>query len=321
MKKNYWILFLLTAIQPVVTSAQTPHNSTKINFIAYWAKGDVYRFRVTKTKKKWEKDQLIKDQKNAYIARFEVIDSTEKGYKIKWSYKNNLSKQLSIPQELRDKFTKYKFLDVIYTTNEYGEFQGIENWREISKMMEEMMQEIIKVAGAKLSTDANIQLKKIMTPFLVMYKSKQGLEQQVFKELAFIHSPFGAQYNVVDSVQYEDQLPNLFGGAPIKADASLYFQSVDTAQQRCIMVQQLKLNPKDAMQMMTNLLKKMGLTADKAKNILKNAQIDIRDHCKMEFYYYPGIPIKITSQRDAIVHMQDFQGRQRDIVTIELITD
>ncbi|WP_299465296.1 hypothetical protein [uncultured Microscilla sp.] len=321
MKKNYWILFLLTTILSVATSAQTPHDSTKINFIAYWAKGDVYKFRVTKTEKRWKKDQLTKDNKNSYIARFEVIDSTEKSYKIKWRYENNLQKQLAIPPQLRDKFTKYKFLDVIYTTNEYGEFRGIENWREIGKVMEELIQETIKAISPKLNTAANVQLNKAMIPLLAMYKSKQGLEQLVFKELSLIHSPFGAQYNVADSVQYEDQLPNLFGGAPIKADASLYFQSVDTAQQRCIMVQQLNLNPKDAMQMMTDVFKKMGLTADKTRDVLKNAQLDIRDRYKMEFYYYPGVPIKIATQRKVTMSIEGSEGRRLDTMTIELVTD
>jgi hypothetical protein len=48
-----------------------------IPFVAYWSKGDSYDFAVRKIKKKWDNGSLTKNDTIGYIARFEVLDSTE----------------------------------------------------------------------------------------------------------------------------------------------------------------------------------------------------------------------------------------------------
>lgn len=322
MIKKLFICGLLSLLF-VSASAQTPppNDSIKVSFVAYWNKGDVYKFRVTKIQKRWKGLKLTRNQNNSYIARFEVIDSTSKSYKIKWRYKNQLANNLAIPKKLQERFEKYKFKEVIYTTDELGAFQGIENWKELGTAMQEFVKETTKHLLPSLEPAAQTKFRQAMLQLLTMYKSKEALEQLVFKEIAYIHSPFGAEYNTADSVQYEDQLPNLIGGSPIKADASVHFAKVDTTEGRCTMIQQLKLNPDDSKRMIKDFFRKMGLMNEEAKTALKQALIDITDYNQMDYYYYPGVPVEITTRRDAVFYLMGQKSRRRDIVKIELITD
>jgi hypothetical protein len=178
-----------------------------------------------------------------------------------------------------------------------------------------------KQATANMSGTEQAKFKQAMIPILQMYSSKEAIEQLVFKEIAYIHSPFGAEYNTADSVKYEDQLPNFFGGKPIKVDASIHFTKVDTTEGRCTMIQQLKLNPDDSKRMIKELFRKMGLMDHDTKKGLQEAMIDIKDYTQMDYYYYPGVPVRMKARRDVLIYLMGQKGRRRDIVKIELITD
>ena len=70
--------------------AQEAPDTTAVPFVAYWAIGDSYNFRITKIKKKWINKKQVRDDSSSYIANFQVLDSTENGYTIQWSFKTNL---------------------------------------------------------------------------------------------------------------------------------------------------------------------------------------------------------------------------------------
>src|SRR5690606_36967896 len=117
--------------------------------------------------------------------------------------------------QLAEKFAKYQNTEVIYLTSETGEFVGIENWKEIATMMKGLFADVVDVMADKANTDKK-ELSKTIQPLLLAYESKEGVEQLVFKELQLIHFPFGLEYTVDEVIKYEEQLPNMFGGNPIR---------------------------------------------------------------------------------------------------------
>lgn len=309
------LLLLLSFFFVSITLSQ--ENKEAIPFVAYWAKGDSYDFRVTKIKQKIKRGVIEKNDSSSYKVNFQVIDSTEKNYKIKWSYETDL-KKLNIPAKFLGAFSKYKKTDVVYTTDELGAFIAIENWKEIATMMQNLFADAIEVVDDSSAIDKD-EFSQAMKPLLKIYNSKEGIEQLVFKELQYFHRFFGLEYPIGKKIQYEEELPNMFGGKAIKGDAQIYIDSINLEKNYCALVQEMKLNPKDTKNVITTLFKKMKMNNKEVNEALKSAQFDIVDFNKYEYDYILGVPIKIEANRQSLIQIASEEGIGIDKTIIELI--
>ncbi len=312
MKKIFILIFLSGFIY---CSAQT--DTTVVPFVSYWSKGDIYNFKITKIRKQWKGEELTKSDSASYDAKFEVLDYSEKKYKIKWTYNTNFS-ELNIPQKLIDKLTKYRITDVIYETSDVGEILEILNWKDISKIMNEMFEEIINLITDDKTIDKETFSKSIK-PLQNIITTKEGIEQLSFKELRLFHFPFGLEYSINKPVIYEDQLPNVFGGKPIRGDVKIYFEKVDFDEMYCKFVQEMTLNPDDTKEMVLNILKRMTTNEMELEKAIAKAKYDIKDYNVYEYYFNPGIPIKIETKREVLFDLDKENGKRIDILKIELV--
>lgn len=300
-----------------ILASYSQKDTSKIPFIAYWAKGDVYSFKVSKINQVWKQDSLTKNDTTQYLGRFEVIDSTDKTYKIKWSYQLELINTLVFQPELADRFSNYGDIEVIYLTNQNGEFTGIENWLEVSDYVKKIFTDIIEVLVNNGDTLIKQQLEQVFQPLMAGYSSKEGLERFILKELNLFHFPFGLEYTVADTLFYEESLPNLFGGEPIKGDGMIYFEEVDFKNYYCILVQEITLNEEDTRKLMIDALTKMGLKGDDLVEEMKGSRIDMRDYNFYEYYYDPGIPIYIETIRTIHILSEKEKMKRIDKTIIE----
>lgn len=293
-------------------------DTTKVAFVSYWSIGDSYNFKVTKINQQWKEDKLTKDQKQEYIANFTVLDSTENSYTIKWSYENDLENTYKIPEELLERFSKYKLTEIKYKTSEVGGFLEVLNWKEVGEIMNSMFDDMIDVLGEN-DKQKKDNLKLAMQPFKQMYSSKQGVEQLVLKELQYFHFPMGLEYDITEPLIYDEELPNMFGGEPIKAKAKLYFADVDFAESFCIVKQEMRLNPEDTKALLNQVFKQMKLGDKEMEEAFKTAVFEINDNNTFEFYYNPGIPHRIETIRESIIDINKEKGKRVDKTIIELI--
>lgn len=311
-------ILIIVVILSITTNLFSQIDSTKVAFVSYWSIGDSYNFKVTKINQQWKEDKLTKDQKQEYIANFTVIDSTDNSYTINWSYENDLGNTYNIPKELLERFSKYKLTEIKYKTSEVGDFLEILNWKEVGEIMNSMFDDIIEVLGEndKKKKDA---LKLAMLPFKQMYSSKQGVEQLVLKELQYFHFPMGLEYDITEPLIYDDELPNMFGGEPIKAKAKLYFEDVDFEESFCIVKQEMSLNPEDTKLLLNQVFKQMKLENKELDEAFKTSVFEINDNNTFEFYFNPGIPHRIETTREFIIDINKEKGKRIDKTIIELI--
>lgn len=308
----------LITILLISTNLFSQIDTTKIAFVSYWSIGDSYNFKISKIKKQWKEGKLTKDQKQDYIANFKVIDSTENSYTINWSYENDLGNTYKIPEKLLDRFSKYKITEIKYKTSEVGYLIEILNWKEVGDTMNSMIVDIIEVLGDKdeMKKDA---LKTALQPFKQIYSSKQGVEQLVLKELQYFHFPMGLEYDITEPLLYDDELPNMLGGRPIKAKAKLYFENVDFEESFCVIKQELSLDPKDTKDLLKQFFKQMKLGNKEMKKALETAVLQIEDKNVFEYYYNPGIPHRIETIRETIIDIDKAKVKNIDKTIIELI--
>lgn len=311
-------ILTLIAILTLTTNLFSQTDSTKVAFVAYWSVGDSYNFKVTKIKQQWKEGVLSKDEKQEYIATFTVIDSTEDSYTIKWSYENDLGNTYQIPEKLLDRFSKYKLTEIEYKTSEVGVLLEILNWREVGEAMSNMIDDIVEVLGQE-DVSKKEALKTSMQPLKNIYSSKQGVEQLVLKELQYFHFPMGVEFDVTEPFYYDEELPNFFGGKPIKAKARLNFESVDFGEGFCVFKQEMNLDPEDTKEVLGQVFKQMNLDEAKIKKALKTAVFEINDINTFEYYYDPGIPHRIETIRESIIDIDNEKGKRIDKTIIELI--
>jgi hypothetical protein len=322
MNKYLTLIFYLV----FTLSLSSQIDSTKVSFIAYWSKGDSYNFKVKKIKKRWKNRKLTKSDSTQYIANFKVLDSTAKTYTIQWSYKNNLinTYKKNLNKIYEDKkvvseiIKKYDVTKIIYKTNEYGEFLDIINWQEISDLMSKMLGELEKSIQIRKPEKLK-EVEKAMKPLAKIYSSKDGIEQLILYELQFFHFPFGSEYDINVPLKYEQELPNMVGGKPIKGKAKLSIKEVNFDDLYCVLKEEVVVNPNDTKRQVIMLLKKMGLDRNKTEEIMKTAVFDITDLNYYQYYYDPGIPHRVYGSRKTKLNMDTNSVENLEELEIELV--
>lgn len=314
MKNYFSLLFLLF----LTFSSFSQIDTTKVSFVAYWSVGDSYDFKVSKIKQQWKEGALTKDEERSYIANFTVIDSTANSYTISWSFENDLGSSYEIPEALMEKFSKYQLTEIRYKTSELGDFIEILNWKEVGEIMNNMFDDIIEVLGDKDEKKKD-ELKTAMLPLKQIFSSQQGIEELVVKELHYFHFPMGLEYDITEPLVYEDELANMFGGDPIKADAKIYFEDVDFEEGFCVVRQEMNLNPENTREILKQFFVKMDLDEKEMEKALATAVIQVEDNNTYEYYFYPGIPHRIETVRESIIEIGKEKGRRIDKTLIELL--
>ena len=290
-----------------------------IPLYANWHIGDKFKFKVTKIKQLYQGEQLVRNDTSSYITNFLVSDSTENEYTVNWKYQTSLS-NYNIPESLSEKFAKYKFTEVVYKTGSSGEFLGIENWKEISEMMTGLFSDLIDYMADNDKPGMDKEsLKKSLQPLSQIYSTRQGLELLVFKELQVFHYPYGLSYLEADTIAYEEQLPNMFGGDPIRGDVLLFVKSVDKENSEIVLKQEMRLNPDDVNDMINSVLQRMNLPADELEKSLKSSELEITDDNFFNFNYEKGIPNSIVTERNIVSNINNQNGKRIEITKIELI--
>jgi len=294
-------------------------DTTKVPIVSYWEKGNQYNFKITKVEEKWKEGKMVKNDTSSYIVNFLVLDSTETEYTIKWSYETNLQ-EFELPDNIKRKLSDYRITEVIYKTSEVGVFLGIENWEEVSKMMNDIFSVMLdEVSKEDRSDEEKEKMKRVMEPLVEVYKSKQAIEQLVFKELQYFHFLFGIEFSVNEPIVYEDELPNFLGGDPFKGETKIYVDSVDFDNSFCVVNYEMKLDPVDTKNMLKSLFEKMKLEDAEMMETLEKAKFDIMDNNRFEFNFYDGVPINIEAKREVLIDIGKEKSKKVDKVIIELI--
>lgn len=315
--KNQLILILISFLS---LNALSQEDSTTIPFVAYWWIGDTYIYDVQKIQQQWKDDELTKEQIQEYTTTFSVIDSTEHSYTISWEYELDIVGAYNVPNEYLESFSKIKELEIIYKTTEFGDFTEIVNWKEIGLLMNGLFDEMIDLIG-KDHPEKLDDVKSFLRPIKQLFSSKQGVEQLVMKELQYFHYLMGNEYDLAEPMLFEQEIPNLFEGEPIIGQGKLWLEEVDLEKAYCIVHEEVTLDPEDTKKLILQMLKKFDLNSEDFEKALKTAVFEIKDNNNFEYFYDPGIPIKIEAIREIQIDIQDENVMRIDKTIIELIDE
>lgn len=302
------------------TFQQAAIDSNLISFVAYWEVGDSYDFKITKIKQAWKRGELSKNDSVQNMFNFKVIEATDSSYTIEWSCKENLMNNSEVPSDLLKRFAEYAPINLLYTTSEVGIFLELLNWKELGEAIQVMFSDLSESLKEEFPNNDTLTqyMEKSMQTILNIYSSKEGIEQVLLKELQYFHFPLGMAFQENDTIHYEELLPNMLGGDPIKADGKVYLTALDKSTKECVLKQDLALKSEDMKQVMLQYFGQTGLPEQEVKKMIAGAQINITDQNQYEYYYYPGIPIKIETVRETMIEIAGEKARNVETIIIEL---
>jgi len=321
--KNTIIIFAIL-FYPIICVSQI--DTSNVSFVAYWSIGDSYDFQITKVKKDWRNGKLTKQDSSTQVVNFKVIDSTESSYRIQWTVKNssvndlitNLRENYNKDGSLDSIFQKYNLNSVIYSTDELGIFNRIENSKGIEILAKTVIDQIEKKYTLENPKDS-IRLQNAIKPIKDIYTSTEGIESLLVSEIQFFHSPLGYEYDISEPLEYKQEYPNLLGGKPIMADAVMTFNYVDLENGYIEFQEEISLNPEMVKNITVKYLKAMGAPQDKLELISKEAKVNTFDSSEYQYYFNPGVPHKINTIRTSIVNLPNEKIKSEKRTTIELI--
>jgi hypothetical protein len=316
-------LLVLSFLLPIAVRAQS---DSSISFIAYWKKGDVRKFRITKTETRVNKGVRAKDKQSSFEVTCRVVDSTAQGYRMLWESENETLKAMQVPLEFKDLVSKYGNLKIEYLTEETGSFKEILNWKEVGDLMGEMLDLLVKA-----DTSKSQGLAKAMAPLRKALLTKEGIEALVLQDIQLLHYPMGIQIETSDSIPYEMALPNVLGGAPMKGIGSIKVKNWNPQTGVCDFVNVMKIDSSDAKTMVTQLVGSMIKNMDykteaerqKAVNDasaeFNKMVFDISDYYHFRYQVDPGWPIRIEGGRKTVLVSGTDENRSEKNILIETV--
>jgi hypothetical protein len=303
-------LFSFFLLFPLIVFSQTDtialDSNFQVEFVAYWAIGDEYRYEVEKHDIRYKGEERTKDDTTRYTALLTVLDSTATSYRLSWKFETyemppNLSEQVEemIAEPSTEMAAAMRFDEIVFTTDELGTFQQIENIEEIVKVVDLFIDQAKTGIAGEYADDPD-GLKRVEKALDVTYNAMRGrsfIETSMFVELVHLLNPMGAAFSPRDTTFYDDVFPNNFGGPGIKANGRYYFETVNVKDDYCHLKQYVDLDPGDTQLMLKDYFTRLGLDNEKMMDILDKSNYNIWEDNDYYYYYYPGIPISVDCMR------------------------
>ncbi|MFK7757338.1 MAG: hypothetical protein AB8B53_10450 [Flavobacteriales bacterium] len=308
------LLVILTAI--ISFSAHSQGAEETLPFVAYWSLGDSFVYEVEKTSVKMNDGVITENDTTRYTATFSVVDSTSATYTVSYAIKNDFPSQFGsgeIPEALK----KFEEITLLILTDEFGSFKEIKNWEEVSEKLNNMTNLVVASfveAGLIKESETEAVLKGILATMV----SQQAIEQLAFQEIQLMLFPFGAELSTEELV-YEELLPNVFGGDPIRADSRLNISDINREDDSCIISHSLSVNEKDTKKLIGDLMETMNLDAADFKKEINRSKYDMQDVTVSSFNYDYGLPLSVHYTRDFEIVLLGENSTQLKEIIIELV--
>jgi len=205
------LIFILSSIS-VNLCAQIFYSDT-LKTIAYWKQGESYQYQMDKYKLK-QKNESITETNTTTFINFYIQEETDTSYLIRYSIdslkvKGELENDPMINSLTSKIATKLTYL---IETDETGSLIEIKNWEELRTNIVDLISDL------RLFEEMDEeQRKKSSYALQSLTDSKEKVQAMFTKEFYALFTNYGYIFNTKDTLEYEQSLPNPFGGDPFSS--------------------------------------------------------------------------------------------------------
>lgn len=330
-------LFLLLFFLSINISAQEYYDveyiardtsQSKISAIAYWNKNESHTYRFTQKELKYTADTVSSEKiQNYYEMRFNVIDSTEKSYKIRWDFIRSLKNKGQKEEEqvnliMSQLYDKYKDLKLIYTTDELGAMGDFENLPKLSEMMDEIVN-ILKKPLFDTMRFESPKKRKQFEDYMSVFLNKDYILKKTFLEpITQFHNLMGFSCHLNDTLSFKMKAPNNIDGGLIVYDGYLFIESIDSTGE-VQFIQEMYPDEEQVNKMTFDFLNKtIGKGNKEMKDLEKTTMFGVDDYNRYFVDLNKGLPTFVKTIRETYTKNRETNEKsvqKQDILIIELI--
>lgn len=298
-------LFVSVAIAfAATTNAQIEPKDSTFQVIGYWSKGEKQSYSVTESKIKINKTDTTSKETTNYKLDVTVLDSTDKNYKLEWKYSGYTTSDKS--DMVKDLSSLAEGMKMIVVTNENGEFQELENWKEIQEITKKAMN------GLQNKYASLPNIKQIVESVNEKFATKELVEANCTKEVVQFLSFHGGKYKLGEVLTGKsEQMSGL--GKPIDNNYEILLDELNIADNNGVFRMSQTLDSKQLTDQTYELIKKMMpkgnkiMPRDKMPELTNSTELASRIHNAGWVIY--SIETKITNSLD----VQSIEERVIDI--------
>jgi len=185
-------------------------------------------------------------------------------------------------------------------------------------MINDLTDEVFRVKSPDVGISTG-DLKKTLEQLRSVYSTQRGIEQLVFSELLRMHFPFGKRYKRGEIYKYTEQIPIMVNSEPATGNGIIFIRKARLDKQRCELVQQMIIHPDSAEKMLTKYFHSMGMNPQAIPGTVNNSTLEVNEENIYDYYYFPGIPVKLSATRETRINVMDDRIRHTEMTLIEQI--
>lgn len=294
------------------------NTDSSIELIPRWKKGDKLQYTMIKTRLKYKSQTTILKTKFTSPVTIEVIEANDEGYLISWTTGEAVAED---PAQASDPLVKLmtnlmKDYKILLEMDSYATIIGVRNWKDLQKTARDTLQVLrqsMKDSGMDSAT-----IEKICAQVEPMYAAKEQIEMFCTREPQLFFLTLGRSYSLSESIDYQDRLPNPFGGDPFPSQASFVLEKADAASDMAVVRWEQQIDPVAGAQVLEKTIREMAKRMGKPipeGDVLNS--LSITDSATFTHHLSSGWPQRVNHSRT--VKIED--GSQVDSLSFTRVTD
>lgn len=248
----------IVAVAGTVVASRADAAGDTVRVVPEWRKGQKARYDVVKTRRKSQPGKPAAESVARSTVDVEVLDAGLDTYVVGWSQgettiEGATAEQQALAKKMED---LSRGLRIEIGMDSMATFTGVRNWKEVQaalKKASDTMCDELKAKG--LAADAIAKIRAQAAP---MYASEMLVTQSCARDPLRLFMPLGYEFPDGKPIEYDEKLPNPFGGEPLPCKARFSLREVDEKLGVATVDFRQALNPADAQRIMETTLKAMA---------------------------------------------------------------
>lgn len=333
MKKITFIIICVLAT--AAAYAQAPKDST-VNIIARWKAGEKYAYEYSQKEFKIVNGDTTEVSHSNSIHIYEILEETETSYKVSISYKDEYSSD-QVNNLLSDLLTeRYGDPKVIFTTNQYGTLQSIDNIQELSDQIVSIIDDMVKILINVTEATPMEQVDLVKDQLKATFSNHDTIIKIFAEDIGRVLYFHGCGMKLDQEYTGQIQVPSIYPGVDqlLPADVTIWADSEYTDEYSTVCHSYTALSKEGFKDVFRNAVintaktqaASLGMSEDDLQAALLEVEKNIEDlECNMdeystaEIHNATGWPLNVWYDKDVIVEVNDQTQVQSTSWTLKMI--
>ncbi len=329
------IPILIGMLTTFVAMAQEAQDST-VNIIARWNAGEKYAYEYSQKEIKIVNGDTTEVSYTNAIHIYEILEETETSYKVSVSYKDEYSSD-PVNNLLSDLLTeRYGDPKVIFTTNQYGTLQSIDNIQELSDQIVSIIDDMVKILINVNEETPMEQVDMLKEQLKTMFSNHDTIMQIFAEDIGRVLYFHGCGMKLDQEYTGQIQVPSIYPGVDqlFPADVTIWADSEFTDEYSTVCRSYTTVSNEEFKNVIgktvINNLKTQAAAAGLSEEDLQAALLEVEKtvqslECSMEEYStaeihnVTGWPLNVWYDKDTVIKVEDQNQVQSTSWTLKMI--